>query len=207
MILKFPSYNRSKIEDLFKSFGVPFEAFRFRKLDINKIISPLLWEDSSSKILKSTYKQQISCLDLLKKEPFKPQFIIIGTEKNNTGYEEAIKIVFYYMFYAFRSKENRNDPLWYSIYDNKDDKLIKIYKDTIESSVNIEEPSFLVLDNIFVNSNFNKLNKTQDIISKYRYKIPIILIVRGVNALEFSNNYLFIKADKYIHINPSTRSI
>ena len=209
LLLKFPTKSRH-YEAALAEKGVPRVAFQFRKLDLNYYLQPALFETPQNKFLKTSLQQQYQAFNAVTNRLFKPRLIIIGTNPGGVGYVEATRFILWLVLQAYqrRNSVSGNEPLWYPIYNNRDDRLIRYYPDDLtRTTTGIETPSFLVLDNLYPNSGERSLNKAQDIINYYRYKIPVYVIVKGITGHEFSYSYIHIQANYYFQFGSGSRAI
>ena len=208
LVIKFPSRCRP-LEPTLRSRGVPPVAFQFRKLDLQQYLQPALFEAPGNKVLKTTLQQQHRAFEAITNKLFKPRLIIVGTSPGGVGYPEATRFILWLALQAYqrRREVHEREPLWYSVYNNRDDRLTRYYPDEFtRETTGIETPSFLVLDNIYPNSSQYTLNKVQDIINRYRYQTPVYVLVNGITGLEFSYK-IHIQANYYFHFAGSVQVV
>ena len=202
-VLKFPAKNNKDFQRFFRGKGVPECAFHYRKLDLGRITADLIWENPKKRVYKLSSKKQLDYFDKIVKDPFQPRLVVVGTGEGGDGYIEASRLVFWLFHRAYKKRESvaHREPLWYRVYNNRDDRLLRVYKDDIErTSSGIEAFSFLVLDNLYPNSSPIHINKTQDLIDFYRDKMTVIAIIHGINAYEFAETKLYTNTNMAFHI-------
>ena len=200
--LKYPTKGR-KYESVLYGRGVPRIAFRWRKLNLEDYFQPVIFETEKNQVYKTSVKQQQQAFGTLTRKLFKPRLTIIGTGAGGAGYPEAAQFVLWLLLQAYENRHLVSDrePFWYSIYNNRDNRLTRYYPDELsKTTLGIEDPSILVLDNLYANSGQASLNKAQDIINKYRYELPVYVLVNGTSGQEFSHKHLHIWANIYFQI-------
>lgn len=208
-VIRFPQRCR-QFEPELRERGVPHLAFQFRKLDLGQYLQPLQYQAASSQEYKVSVPQQTRALDSLTKKIFKPRLIIVGTEAGGMGYPEATRMLLWLFLQAYQKQKDVNGtlPLWYPVYNNRDRRLLERQQDAMSQHMTgFDDPSMLVLDNLYVNSNMYVINKAQEIINHWRYSVPVFVLVSGCNALEFGFKQLHIQASYYLQIGSGRKVI
>ena len=112
---------------------------------------------------------------------------------------------------VYRTAHNnrfRNRPKWHYVTSSFYDPLLERDPHGGGGLAAVEpDPSLLVLDGLYADSNNVRLEKTRDLIFKYREdrdsedSIPIILLIAGTNPLDFVQDRLFCRISGAIYLS------
>ena len=180
-----------------------------RPYNINECCTSIQFESDELKPKRITKQDQLKYLNEVLESPFKDPYVyFISSVPNDTKAKLLAAFVMQRAYKVHRKRvrnskgytdfENKDLPIWHTVNGSFQDKI----RDNTRGMT--KSPSMLIISNVHKDCTNVKIEKVRDLLEAHS-SIPRIVVLSGINALEFANTKIYYPINYCTHITTGTK--